>query len=264
MSIVFAASLPHTPMLIPRIGQDHANMMHHTHKAFREIADRLLKTRADSLVIVSGHGDRAHIGLTIHLRPSHPLSFENFGDFDTKLNVPGDVALANAIKHPFDTKRQDMPMIITSSLPLDYGISTPLFALNLNGVNLKTLPLQLRFKKPGPEYEIGERLRSSFVEYPGRLAVIVSANLSHRLSASSPAGISPRARAFDKRVIENIISRNHQSIKRLRLSTLDEVQPCGLGALLFMLGLISGAKHEVRLISYEHPFGIGLPVFLFT
>jgi aromatic ring-opening dioxygenase LigB subunit len=250
-------------MLIPSIGKEQAAVLKNTIQAYQTIAEQIKNSRADSLIVISGHGDRNHQGVTIHLRPSFDLAFDSFGDFDTKTTVPGNIVLANLLKQPFDNQRSNLPIIMTSHLPLDYGLTVPLYVLAQNRSELKTVPLQLRYKKPGPEYDIGQALRPVLQEAPQRIALIVSANLSHRLSAASPAGLSPRARTFDKKIIDLVQARNSSGIKRIRANTLEGVQPCGLGALLFWLGVLEGSQGKIKLTSYEQPFGIGLPTFSF-
>lgn len=264
MSLVFAASVPHSPLLLPKLGADHHEAMSRTHQTYRDIAERLRAARPDTLLLVSSHGVEGWPNVTIHSRPKFALRFTEFGDFDTTINVPGNVHFANELKKPFDAQRHHRPLMLTSYETLDYGLSTPLYLFQQHIGQLPAVPMTLTVPKPGPEYHLGQDFYPIVQEFHGRVAVVASANLSHRLSPASPAGESPRARAFDRRVLHAIDLHQHQVLQRFHSSTLEDVQPCGLGALLFLLGFLSTTKYESRLLSYEAPFGIGLPIFHFA
>lgn len=261
MSIVFAASLPHSPLLVESIGKESGSKLSQTITAIKEIVEDLESTRPDVLLLISPHMENDKPCLTMNIRPSYVIDFEAFGDFQTKLPVIGAVAFANAIKQPFDTRRLEVPFSITSEERLDYGCTTVLYHILENIPTLPVLPLGVTQINGGSALSYGQRLRPHLVEYPKRVAVIASANLSHKLSPDSPAGFSSRAKAFDTRIRTAIKSADVLRLTRVRSETIQEVGVCGLEPELFLLGMLQGSKYVAKELSYEAPFGIGLPVY---
>lgn len=263
MAIVYAASVPHSPLLIPSIGKENVRELSQTTNAFKIVSQELLNARPAALIIISPHAQVNHACLQLNIRPSYLLDYESYGDFSTRVSVQGAPHLADAIKRPFNTARTRLPLSVVSNERLDVGLTTTLPALLELFDTLPIVPISLAHLKPSQALAYGQLLRSTLLDSPERLAVITSANLSHRLSVDSPAGFSPRAKAFDDRTRQAVRHNDATRLSHVRSETIREVEVCGLEPLLLLMGMLQGSRYTVRELSYEAPFGIGLPVFVF-
>jgi AmmeMemoRadiSam system protein B len=194
-----------------------------------------------------------------NIQPAYHVSFAAFGDYGTTLTVAGDPVFAHYLKRRFDTIRDEFPVAVVSVDQLDYSLGVPLHYLLAPQPQLKVVPIGDTTDDHRLPFRFGQRLRRSIYQERQRVAVVASANLSHRLSSQSPAGYSPKAKAFDRRVIKAILERRPEALARLRPDTTAEVQACGLRALLLLFGILDGLAYQPEVIAYEHPFGIGLP-----
>lgn len=263
MAIVFAAALPHSPLLIPAIGKDNAARLTATADALRDVGLELGRTEPDTVVVVTSHAEVPSSIIAFNLRPTYRLDLEAFGEYGTRVAVTGDPLLGYRLKQRFDAERPTIPIAVTSRERLDYGVAIPLLTLYPNGVRPAVLPVGNSLGTTVQSFEIGGRLRTVLLQDQRRVAIIASANLSHRLSEDSPAGYSTQAKAFDARVLRAITQKNPMALVRFRRETLDDVRECGLGPLLLLHGLLGSMRYDPEILSYEHPFGIGYATALF-
>lgn len=262
MSLVFAAIVPHSPLLISTIGKEHATALQRTISSLMRIDEALVASGADTLICITSHISLDKPALIFNSCQSYDANFEAFGEYGLRFTVAGDPAFTHRLKQPFDTERDAVSVVVTSRSSLDYTISTPLYffkgksTLGLIPIG-DTLPINVR------QLGLGERLRTYLLQTHRRVAVIASGNLSHRLNARSPAGFSPRARAFDRRVLSLIKNRQSLGLTRFRAETIADVRECALGPILLLFGLLSVSQYTPEVLSYESPFGIGHATILF-
>jgi aromatic ring-opening dioxygenase LigB subunit len=262
VSLVFAAIVPHSPVLLPAVGKDNLAALAATAEALRTVAAELKATKPDTLVCLSSHLEAPRPAFTFNIQPTYRISFAAFGDYGTNLSVAGDPVFAHYLKRRFDTKRDEFPVAVVSVTELDYSLGVPLSYLLAPQPQLKVVPLGDTTESHRLQFRFGQRLRRSIYQERQRVAVVASANLSHRLSEHSPAGYSPKAKSFDRRVLKAIVEGRPEALARLRTSTVAEVQACGLKAMLLLGGILDELAYRPEVIAYEHPFGIGLPTIV--
>jgi len=116
--LVFAAIVPHPPILIPQIGKDNLKKIKKTVAAFDLLEEDLNETRPDVIVVISPHGEVNFDAFTINTNQSYSASFENFGDFSTRSRYNADLGFINALKSKNETK---LPIQLVSEPKLDHG-----------------------------------------------------------------------------------------------------------------------------------------------
>lgn len=245
------------------IGKEHTPVLRTTVNALMKIDESLAQANPDTLIFITSHLVTATPAIAFNICPTYETNFEEYGDYATKITVPGDPAFAQQLKQPFDTDRQTVPIVVVSRPVLDHGISTPLSYLRVRS-SVHLVPIGDSLTTHGQELAVGAKLRTYLLQTHRRVALLASANLSHRLSSTSPAGYSPKAKAFDRRVLTLITHHQPTALARIRTSTLAEVQACGLGPILMLFGLLAGTDLKPELLAYESPFGIGHPTLLFA
>lgn len=257
MSLVFAAVLPHSPLLVPTIHSSDPTALNQTLEAIKTLTARLHEARPDVLIILTPHLTTTDEALAINLSTSYRIQFSEFGEYTTTLSATGDTLLAYRLKQLFDAERPATSITTITDERLDYGASVPLFFLLREQVTLPVIVIGDTLPTLHSQLAIGQQMGQALAQESKRVAIVASANLSHRLNQKSPAGFSPKAATFDRRVLEAIRHGEVQALARFRQETLQEVQECGLRSILLLCGILDRHVWQPEILSYEHPFGIG-------
>jgi len=261
MSLVFSAIVPHTPILIPRIGKENIKKLQATKQAYLKLALLLKNSRPDTILIISPHGIISQENFTLNLSPQFFGDFQKFGDFSTKFDWPGEVGLTYRIRERLETKA---PIQLVSIAELDYGSSVPLYMLLENLPKTKIIPLYYSGLPNKNHYEFGQLLKKEILISKHKIAVLSSGELSHSLTKESPAGYSPQGKKFDKKIIDLILNKKNQAIAELDQNLIDEANECGLKSILILCGILKNIEYKPRLLSYEAPFGVGYMIMNFS
>lgn len=260
MALVFAAIVPHSPILIPSIGKANTAALAKTIEAIQTVSKAFVAARPETVIILTNHPinpDNTAKSLTFNIHSQYAVNFEEFGEYGLRFNVAGDIAMAHHLKRRFDTLRSQYLIALASQEKLDGSASVSLFHLIKNQPHIKLVPINDTIEDFKPEFIIGERLRRPIYQEKTRVAIIASLNLSHRLSELSPAGYSAKAKIFDERVLEAISRKHPLNLVRFKKETLAEVKECALRPLLLLFGIMKNTHYSPQLLSYESPFGIG-------
>ena len=256
MSIITAAITPHSPLLIPNIGKEHLNLLEKTYHSFGEIKNDLYAGQIDTILIFSAHESTAEEEKhpSINIGKEFVSKFEDFGDFSSKITLPGDVGLAQTLK---DRLEDRVSINMIHQPELDHGIGVPLYMLAQELKNIKIVPIYPGSRDLQSHFEFGEQLRRPLLQEDKRIAIIASGDLAHSLSKNSPAGYSSKAAGFDQKIIESIKNKEFDRITDIKEKTAEEVQTCALEPLSILLGIFNTIQFEPELLCYEHPFGVG-------
>jgi aromatic ring-opening dioxygenase LigB subunit len=246
--------------LIPDIGKENFKELVSTANSLKTISKRLADVRPETIVCLSNHAINSVGAVVINIQPQYEMNFEEYGEYGMNSTIPGDPVMAYHLKQRFDTLRLVHPVVVISQKKLDSSLNSPLFYLLKGLPQTGVIPIGDTIEEGRSEFIIGERLRRPIYQERRRIAVIVSANLSHRLSPDSPAGYSPKAKDYDERVLKAISKKHPLSLQRFKPETISEVQECGLRPLLMLFGILQDTVYEPEILSYESPFGIGYAV----
>ncbi|MDA3840336.1 MAG: AmmeMemoRadiSam system protein B [Patescibacteria group bacterium] len=260
MSIVFAAISPHSPILIPSIGKENTKRLEDTLKSFAKLENDLLEINPDTILIISPHGQVQENAFTMNLSPKFEGNFEEFGDYSIKVNFNGDIGLAYKIREKLETKA---PLQLMSETNLDYGSLVPLYLLTKNLPNIKIIPIYYSGLSSQEHFDFGKLLQEELFSNNERIAVIASGDLSHSLTKDSPAPYSSKGKKFDAKIIEYLNDNDINSILKMKESLITDSNQCGLRSILILQGILSKIKHDPKMLSYEHPFGVGYMVMNF-
>jgi MEMO1 family protein len=254
MSLVFAAIAPHSPILVPSIGKDHLNQLKQTAQAYFKLQEELYASKAETLVVLSPHGPVHNSSFALNLAPEFHGTMEQFGDFATKNTYPGNVGLTYRIREYFETRA---PLQLISEPLIDYGVYIPLFLLATPLPQLKIVPIYDSTLDLTEHHRFGKLLRHQLQLDHHRIAVIASADLSHRLKPNSPAGYSPKAEKFDNKLVELLSKGKTDDVLKIKDDLIKESGECGLKVIAMLLGMLDELTYEPKKLSYEAPFGVG-------
>jgi aromatic ring-opening dioxygenase LigB subunit len=89
------------------------------------------------------------------------------------------------------------------------------------------------------------------------VAVVASADLSHRLTRSAPAGYSPFGKKFDEKILDMFQERKLSALLSFEPELAEKAAQCGLPILTILSGILDKIEAVPEVLSYENPFGIG-------
>ncbi len=253
--LTFAALVPHSPLLLPSLGQGQEKKLKETRAALAKIKTRLLVQRPETLIILSPHSFIFPDAFAFNLSPEYFTDFKEFGDLGKPARFPGDLSLIDRFQR--NLRHRGQAITLFSEPKLEYGAGVPLALLTKKENPPRLIPLSrsgLDFKS---HFSFGAALAEEIASSSKKIALLASANQSHRLSSLSPAGFSPRGEEFDALLQEALAAGNLARLISLDPELVKEAQPCGFRNLLILLGVLSEINFQSRLLSYEHPFGIG-------
>jgi aromatic ring-opening dioxygenase LigB subunit len=258
MPLVYSCLLPHSPILSPGIASAHAHELQSTLIAAHNLGQELAESRPDIILLVSPHGVINDQAFTLNTALNFKGDLSEFGDLGTKISYPGCLSLHQVLQQGIGGQHFEA----ISHSQLDYGTAVSLTFLPSTSASL--LPLYSAGLSLEEHYRFGQQLANILQSQSQRIALVVSGDLSHRLNRRSPAGYSPKAKWFDKRVLKALETKNHQELLRLDQNLITEIEECGLRPIMILLGLLSQLQLQTTIASYEHPVGVGWVVAKFT
>jgi len=252
--LVFAGIVPHSPILIPTIGKDNQLKLKKTLKAFDILEEELYKVKPDTIIVISPHGEINNNNFIVNTQSDYKARLHEFGDFGTELQFKSDLVFVNQLKSQNETT---LPIQLTHSDNIDHGFSVPLYFLTRKYKNYRIVPINYSMLNYEMHLKLGEAIKEACFSLGKRFAIIASGDLSHRLSYHAPAGFSPQAKEFDKKMIQLLKKKNIENILNLDPDLIENAAECGLRSFLVLLGAIKKMDYDFQVLSYEAPFGVG-------
>lgn len=255
MPLVFAAAVPHPPLLIPTIGKANTKKIGKTAKAMDELERRLYATHPEVLIVISPHGSYFSDVFTINFCTEYATDLRDFGDLSTKLVFRGDTEMTHRLRDA--TKRKGFPATLISEPNLDHGTSVPLYFLTRHLPQIKIIQLGFCDLDYKTHLDFGALLKEQISMSNHRIAVIASGDMSHALSTEAPAGFNRRGPLFDQKIRELLMAQNISGLLQIDRKLVEDAAECGLRSFLILLGVLQGSRYDYRELSYEDPFGVG-------
>jgi len=262
MPIVFTALTPHPPILMPEIGKDHLKKIAKTQAAMQQLEKDFYAAKPESIVIISPHGKILDESFSINLSANYTCNFKQFGDLSLELKFKSDYMSIQKIRAGDET-RKAVPLVLTSENEIDHGFAVPLYYLTQHLKDLPIIPITYAGLGYQQHFDFGKFLNEQLAQINKRFAIIISGDLSHKLTKDAPAGYSQQGKVFDEKLIELIKARNIEGILNLDSELIGQAAECGLRSLLIGLGILGDMQYQPEVLSYEGPFGVGYAVINF-
>jgi aromatic ring-opening dioxygenase LigB subunit len=241
---------------MPSIGRENRDRLRKTFESLAQLEAVLFDLKPDVIVVISPHGQAAEDHFTVELNVQHACDLKEFGVFDHALACRSDIALTQEIKVHAD--RASLPLMLrTSHAGLDYGTVVPLDCLATRLAPFVTVPIKTSLLPLKAHFELGRALQEAIAVDGRRIAVLASAELSHRLTEDAPGGYEPKAAAFDEKVVQMLGNRNVSGLLNLDPELVKDAGECGLGTLAVYAGVLDKVDCRPEILSYEAPFGVG-------
>lgn len=256
MPIVFAAFVPHPPVLIPEIGKDNLKELVKTEEAMKKLEQELYAAKPESILIISPHGQILPDAFNINLNADYKANFKDFGDFGLELKFKSDYMSIQEIRAADETQK-DVSIVLSSQPEIDHGFSIPLYYLTQHLKNIPIIPLTYSALNYQQHFAFGQFLHRQLSKISKRFAIIASGDLSHKLTKDAPGGYSEKGREFDDKLVSLIKKNNISGILKIDSNLVQEAGECGLRSLIILLGIIESLNIKPEVLSYEGPFGVG-------
>jgi len=254
--LVYAAHVPHTPLLLPTIGRENTDVLKKTNEALKIVAQELYAARPEVLIILAGHGNPSPEVFALNLNNSYQTDLSEFGDLTTKKNFTCELGCADQLQRFL--RHSHMPFTLFSNQSLSYTVSVPLIKLTEKIKTLSILPIFSAPKlSPKKHFEFGQLLKEIVATTDKRVAVISTGDLSHALSTNAPAGLHTEGAEFDENIREALKSVTVSGLLQLDPELIAKASECAYQPILMLLGLLEGANIRPEELSYEFPFGVG-------
>jgi MEMO1 family protein len=253
--ITFAAIVPHSPLLVPSIGKDHRAKLQATVSALEEIEQAIYLAKPDTICIIAPHGARYPDAYSINLSSKYTGEFKSFGDFSTTVTAKSDFLLIDHLQRKL--REENIPFTLTSNETLDYGFAVPMLLLTNHLQNWKLVPITPSNLDGRAHYEFGRQLKRILHAEQSRVAIIASADLSHKVNKESQGGETKEGVEFDKLVVEHVSTNNPKPLMELAPDLVENASQCGYRPIMTLLGALDNMAVTPKKLCYEAPVGVG-------
>lgn len=249
--------VPYSPLLLPMIHDEVQDQLQKTLSGYHQAAKEISEYHPDTIVIIStkafGYKDY------IHIAPGDAASgsFAKYEHSEYALAVEYDTVLVNQIcslaKHnhiPAGKRGEHSP-------ELDTGTMVPLFFINQYMSSYRVV----RISTSEVDFEqldrLGQCISAAAEDIDRKIVIIVSGELSKRLSEESPYGYHKDAAVFDQFILCSLKDNDPKAWDNINPDLVKASGQTILGALQMLKGAVSDTLFRTTPISYEAPFGIG-------
>lgn len=270
MSILIAGVSPHPPLLIPEIGGREINKVRRTAEALKSLCAEIAAVYPETVIIITPHGPMFREAPVVLAEEELAGDFSVFRAPGVKLRARNDLELVQALAAESRKEKTDVILLqkdeqglLREETSLDHGVTVPLYYLQKAGTAQRCVAITFAPLPYSDLFRFGQALQRAIFNTGRKVAIMASADLSHRLTRGAPAGYHPKGREFDAQVVECLASYQVEKLLSIDKELVSAAGECGLRSLIILLGSLSGLSVQPRLLSYEGPFGVGYPVASF-
>lgn len=258
MPLVYSGIVPHSPILIPTVGQEHYERASKTIAALDVMEKELYARFPDTIIIISpqAHVDCDHF--TIDVNEKYLCDLKEFGDFETEIVCSPDLQLVHEMREQLEDS--NLPIMFRSEEILDHGITVPLHHLTGKMPRVRVLPVYTSMLDLKTHFAFGKALKEVILASDRRIAVLASVGLSHKLTESAPGGFDEAGPKFDALIKDLFTARNSSGLVGFDEELAKAAGENALRPLTTLSGIMDRVDARPEILSYEAPFGIGFLV----
>jgi aromatic ring-opening dioxygenase LigB subunit len=255
MSLNFAAISPHPPIIVPGIGtEEDLQKAADTVFGMKKLASAFKEAEIDTLIVISPHSliypDQFNVAGMKKLFGT----FSQFGAPEIMMELGNDIDLALEIDKA--ANKEGLKTLLYDNngefMELDHGLMVPLYYLRVQQESsFKVVPIAYSNLSKASHFAFGQVLRDVAKNYSGRVGILASGDLSHRLIQNH------EGKVFDKKLKEDLKANKSAEILQYDEDWLESIGECGYRSILILLGVLDGIKTKCDVLSYEGPFGVG-------
>lgn len=241
--------------MVPEVGGGAAEEVRASIDAMRDFTERIIKSRAETVVLISPHAPLAPRAFVAYHEDKLYGSFANFRAPETEFEVTLDEEMLSAIRDA--ARERNYELLSLKGYELDHGTAVPLYFLLRNGWHGRVVALGYTFLSNEDHFNFGSCIRDAAATSEKPIAFVASGDLSHRLKPGAPAGYNDTAHLFDEEVVAALRAHAPERIINIDQELRKTAGECGYRSMLVALGVAEGLPENYEVLSYEAPFGVG-------
>jgi AmmeMemoRadiSam system protein A len=269
MGIRLIAYCPHPPIIVPEVGGERGTKAGKTVAAMKSLMQELGQAgqdkEPDTIICITPHGPVFQDAVSIWRTPLLEGTLGKFGAPQMKMTFANDLELTLEIIKEAERERimtaqldDGLAQSCQIDLALDHGILVPLsFFPTVGDGGVKLVAISIGLLPWGDLYRFGMAIRAAIHRSGRRVGVIVSGDLSHRLTVDAPGGFHPKGKEFDQLVVSLLEKEDVAGLFALDQELVETAGECGFRPMIMTLGLLDKHRFSTRVLSYEGPFGVG-------
>lgn len=266
MPLVYACIAPHGSEVIPALAGRNGKLFAPTRRGMEALAEEMRRADPDTIVVATPHNLRLHrhIGVVTAENTTGELA-EGGGKIEMKAKC--DVGLAKRMVEV--AERRGLPVVGAtygvyegplSDMAMDWGSLVPLwFFLGGKRAGRKVVIVTPSRGIPLSEnYGFGRVVAEVARGTRKRVAFVASSDQAHAHSRKGPYGFSPKAKEYDRFVVDAVGGGRLDSIMKLDQAIVDGAKPDSLWQMTMLAGVLSGSRFAGHLVSYQVPTYFGM------
>jgi len=260
--MISAYVVPHPPAAVEEVGYKDLEGMRATLNAYKEVSKRIKSDAPQTIVIISPHAPMYADGFYIADGDSYTGDLSQFGAPSASLAIECDTELRREICSLCEIEKVPYGLGSKDSESMDHGSMVPLLFFAKEYSHFKIVRVSPTYLESGMLLKMGKIIERAAAHVGRNIAIIASADLSHRLKEDGPYGFVEEGPIFDKKITDAMKAFDVYGICKLMddHDFLDRAGQCGTPSITMMAGAIKDYKVSPDFLSYEAPFGVGYAV----
>lgn len=257
-NITYGMISPHPPILVPKIGGSRIKEVDKTKKALEAVSKKMKALDPDTIIFITPHGEISTTAPHVYAGDYFEGNFSMFGAGSVKISCKGDSELAALIMNR--SVSDNVAAAPTSGSDLDHGIMVPLYYIKDAGLEKPILPIAISVSPLRKLFAFGKVIAQAVGSTDKKVAIVASADMSHRLTEDAPNSYDPNGPIFDKQLVALVKENDVDGILDFDSYLADVAGQDALWSIAILLGALDGQGFKSKVLSYEGPFGVGYMV----
>ncbi len=252
---------PHPPIILKEIGKGEEEKAKSTIEGMRKVADEIALIKPKTIAFITPHGNVFSDALCINTEVKLRGTFYKFGhreigfSMETEKNKAHKICtelVANGISclslNDETAKKHKI------STEVDHGVLVPFYFITQKYTDFNVVHISIGFLSKTEMYEAGRIISEALDEGD---VILVSGDLSHKLSESGPYSYDEMGPIYDKHVVDSIENKRYIDILDIDGEMLERAGQCAQKPLELLIGALEGYETQSEVYSYEGPYGVG-------
>lgn len=256
MSIIAAYMLPHPMISIPEISSSRGELK--VGKSCFALASKQIAALApDTIVWISPHAESYADFFQIADGEIGNGSFAEVGKPDISFRMPYDKELSLEISRLSKMMDFEAGNENDHDISLDHGTMVPLYHLNKEYRNYRSVRLGVSGLSPAKHYQLGTIIAKAINNLNRKAVIIASGDLSHVVSEDSNLGFKQEGKLYDERMARIMTRANFGELISFDRNLLYAASSCGHRAFCIMAGCLDRLEVDSTWLGYDKANGTG-------
>ncbi len=251
---------PHPPIILREIGRGEEKRAQATIDGMKKIAEDIAAIKPETIAVITPHGPAFRDALCISTQENLKGDFGQFSKPGLSYEFAGSEKAAQLCSFLNDGGINAVALDRNNakkygiSEKIDHGALVPLSFILKEYTDFKLIHISMGFLSKEQLGKAGAILSGILEEDD---VLIVSGDLSHRLSDEAHYGYNPQGAVYDKCIVDSIANKKYLDILEISDSMLNSAGQCAQRPLEMMIGVLDGYETQTQVYSYEGPYGVG-------